>query len=357
METTKNPVQLSFEGAISIFIAIFAWVAPELGWEQRAILVLIACALAIHIANRLDTSLVRKIGISASANVLLVAVTWRHIWESFHADFPFVTGEAALSRIIIACVVCTAACCAYLFLMRPQYRRRKVIPVQLIAFGLSVAALGVLTATIGAIWQFQRNWNFSAQIPELTGALPAPPSVPPISTQPAPLQLPGPSHVEPTAQTLNAEEIATRTAIWDSVINVNIRDLSSTLKDLQDLALSWQDQVRTFEGRQNLNNSIYTAVGAYNKASSNLETLRNEYPAYRDILDDLHQPHRDELNKAAGDFSQSIREVPKDAPQNFEIQIRPFAGAFVRELDKTRLWLNNLINTAGARRQALREVK
>jgi hypothetical protein len=192
----KRPL-LSIEGAISILVGLLA-AAADMSWELRAILVAFAIGLAIHISRRfVPSNVAKRLGFAITGIVGLVLVTWRPIWEGFHKDFPSVTGETALSRIIIAAVVCAVGYSGYRLLIRPRGRGYRLIPAQLMAFGASVIGLGLFAVAIGLLWQFQQNRMMGITVensptllpapnnPQITQA-PAPPALPPPTTAPSP---------------------------------------------------------------------------------------------------------------------------------------------------------------------------
>ncbi len=172
------------------------------------------------------------------------------------------------------------------------------------------------------------------------------PAGPPLQTTP---QLP---------QTkLSSEEVATKISIWDSVINSNLHTLVDDFNAL-DLAQSrWPRLVNTPDGRRQLYQDITNAVAAYAAASKDLDILRSEYPNYQDVADALAQPHRSDLERAASNFADAISKVPQDPPPNFEVQLRPLAGALRREMDATQSWLHTLGVTANQNHKALSEEK
>jgi hypothetical protein len=192
----ENRPLLSIEGAISIMVGLLA-AAADMSWELRAILVAFAIGLAIHISRRVaPINAVKRFGFAIGGVVGLIVVTWRPIWEGFHKDFPEVTGETALSRIIIAVVVCAVGFAGYRFLIRPRGRGYRLIPAQLMAFGVSVIGLGLFAVAVGLLWQFQQNRAMGITIENSPTLLPAP-NTPQITQAPAPQALPAPSQEVP----------------------------------------------------------------------------------------------------------------------------------------------------------------
>lgn len=107
---------LSLEALIGLFAGFFLGLV-EMNWEFRGLGVFFTAALAIHIAKQLDTSLVGKFGFAVFGITLLLLGTYHSIWMSFHNDFPSVTGETALSRIIEFCCLASSGIASYVFLI------------------------------------------------------------------------------------------------------------------------------------------------------------------------------------------------------------------------------------------------
>ena len=191
----ENKPLLSIEAALGILVALIAAIA-DLGWELRSILVAFAVGLVAHIARRLNGGAMKRFGLAVVVIVALFLVTWRPIWEDFHKNFPRVGVEAALSRVVIAAVVFAIGLAGYWFIIRPRGKGWRVIPVQLMTFGVCVVGLGLGATAIGLIWQFQQNHAIG--IPPATGPtlLPAPSSLPQLQkpSQPA---LPAPPAAVP----------------------------------------------------------------------------------------------------------------------------------------------------------------
>jgi hypothetical protein len=101
----KKPL-LSLEGAAGIFFGLAAAIG-ELSWAFRTILLGFAVGLAIHIARKLPIKEMLRFVSATIAIAILGAATWRPIWEGFHKDFPDVSGETVLSRIIMAAAFVT----------------------------------------------------------------------------------------------------------------------------------------------------------------------------------------------------------------------------------------------------------
>jgi hypothetical protein len=195
MEYNRRKTSISFEALVGLFVALLAGVA-ELSWELRTLGVLFASLVSVHIAKRFDGALLKKIVIAAAAIGLLLISTWRPTWKSFHEDFPTITGETVLSRIIIFVALFAAGLAAYAFLFRSRREGRRLIPAQLMAFGMCLVALGAAAGAIGLLWQFQQNREMEILSKVGPNLLPAP-DIPQIAQTPVLQALPAP---EPQSQ-------------------------------------------------------------------------------------------------------------------------------------------------------------
>ena len=182
---------LSLEMLLGLLVGLIPGLV-EMNWEIHGLLVLFAMGLTLHIATRLEVRLAGKIIFAAIILGILVFGSYRSIWSSFHEEFPAVTGEGALSRIIefFSLVVCCIA--AYIFLIRPRGKKGyRVLPAQLIAFGFCVIAAGLIPVAIGLAWQFQQNWAAGIKpsgAPIFTVGPPQITQTPPLPALPAPQQ-------------------------------------------------------------------------------------------------------------------------------------------------------------------------
>jgi len=148
---------ISTEACIGILLGLVAWVI-ELTWEIRGLFTLIAAALVVHIARRLEYNRLIRAAIATILICILVAGTYRPIWAGFRDDFPEIGSETDLFRIIQFSVVAACAIAGYIFLVRPRGKEGyRVLPAQLIAFGAVVVAVGFVPIAIGLAWQFRQR--------------------------------------------------------------------------------------------------------------------------------------------------------------------------------------------------------
>jgi hypothetical protein len=186
---------ISLETLIGLFVGLFPGLI-QMSWEFRALGLVFAIVLAVHIAGRLEVSRLSKIAIRTIAIGMLLDGTWLPIWIGFHADFPDITRETAVARIIEFCAVAACGIAVYVFLIRPQGRKGyRVLPAQVITVGICMVGAGFLTALIGLGWQYQQNWaagispsgapTFTIGRPQITQASP-PPALPPPQHPPEP---------------------------------------------------------------------------------------------------------------------------------------------------------------------------
>lgn len=193
MQDTKLSALLSLEGTIGLAVGLYLGLA-DMTWELRAFGVSVTCLLVVDIAGRVERSVWIKLAILIGGIGLLVNGTWERIWQGFHESFPEVTAETVLFRIIVVASIAVCCIAAYTFLIRPWGKEGyRVLPAQLIAFGMSIVGIGFLTALVGLAWQFQQNWavgikpsgapTFSVGPPRIAQP-PSPPALPPPSRQP-----------------------------------------------------------------------------------------------------------------------------------------------------------------------------
>jgi hypothetical protein len=165
-------------------------------WWLRALGVLGTCVLAIHTGLRTEARAAR-IAFPLLTIGVLVSGTWEPIWNGFHETFPAASEESALASIIEFCAVATSLFSFYFLILRPRILRGyKVLPAQVIAFGMSMVGVGLLTAAFGLFWQFRQNWNagispagapvFSIVKPQIQQTAPNPALPPPRPTEPTP---------------------------------------------------------------------------------------------------------------------------------------------------------------------------
>lgn len=181
---------LSLETLIGLFVGLLVGLV-EMSWELRSLGVLFTAGLAVHIAKRLDVHWLAKIAIAVVGIGVLAAGTWRPIWTGFHEDFPSVTGQQVLARIIEFATLAASAFAAYVFLIRPRGKKGyRVLPAQVIAFGACVMVCGLAAVAIGLIWQFQQNWAAGIKPSGAPTFTIGPPQIAPPAATPA---LPPPS--------------------------------------------------------------------------------------------------------------------------------------------------------------------
>lgn len=174
---------VSLETSIGIFVGLVLGIV-DMNWELRSLGVLVASGLAIHIVRRFDATILLKIVIAAVAIGLLITGTYRQIWASFTEDFPTVTGEAALTRIIefLSATIGVTSC--YIFLIRPRsLKGYRVLPAQLIAFGFALVAAGSIPIAVGLLWQFQQNRAAGVSLTGAPVSSPSPAALPAIGPQ------------------------------------------------------------------------------------------------------------------------------------------------------------------------------
>jgi hypothetical protein len=159
MENPKGSSLLSPDAAITLVLGLAIGLIPDMDWWLRALGVLGTAILALHTARRL-TSLRLKIGFPVGVVAFLLFGAWHPIWRGFHDAFPTVTEEDALAKIIEFAAIVVSGIAGFFFLLRPREKEGyRVLPAQVMAFGMCLVGAGFLTALIGLGWQFRQNWT------------------------------------------------------------------------------------------------------------------------------------------------------------------------------------------------------
>lgn len=247
---------LSLEALIGLFAGLLVGLV-EMNWELRGLGVISTAGLAIHIAKQLDIGLARQIAFALGSICILLSGTWHPIWISFHEDFPTVTGEEALSRIIVFCTLAACGIAGYVFLIRPRGKEGyRVLPAQLIAFGACVMAVGLFAVMAGLGWQFKQNWA-SGVTPTGAPVLIQPALPVPQVTQ----RSPSPALPPPPQRIPSAVETAPQLFSGYDLTPNGIRVLADELYKIKDALPSTVDLQRTFsEGSSGpLTSSIFRA--------------------------------------------------------------------------------------------------
>jgi hypothetical protein len=162
-----------------------------------------------------------------------------------------------------------------------------------------------------------------------------------------------PSQKKDDSTPLTAEERATKISIWDSVINSNLHVLIDAFNTLDLSQTRWTQLIKTADGRRQLYQDITNPTAAYVGASKDLEILRSEYRNFPDVDAVLDQPGKSELERTASNFANAISRIPENAPPNFDVQLRPLAGALKIQMDATQKWLQTVSTAANQNRKAL----
>jgi hypothetical protein len=193
MEDTRGSTLLSPETGITLVLGLAVGLIPDMDWWLRALGVFGTVILALHTAMRL-TNLRLKIAFPLGVVTFLVLGSWHSIWKGFHDAFPAVTEDDALSKIIEFSAVTVSGIAGYFFLLRPREKEGyRVLPAQVLAFGICLIGVGFFTALVGLGWQFKQNWaagikpngapTFTLVTPQITQSPPLP-ALPPPQGQP-----------------------------------------------------------------------------------------------------------------------------------------------------------------------------
>jgi hypothetical protein len=102
---------------------------------------------------------------------------------------------------------------------------------------------------------------------------------------------------------------------------------------------------------------IWTEPAAPPIVMSEVRSVMSEYPGDQDVAYALDQPYRESLSKAIQDFADEINEAPQPLPPDYDVKLRPLAGALKREMNLMQGWLSHLGQIANEQRAALSEIK
>src|SRR5580658_4886658 len=137
---------LSVEAAATLVAGLVVGLIPEMSWWLRALGVMGTGVLAIHTGKRIEQPIALRIGFPLATIIILVLGTTQSIWFGFHADFPAVTEDGSFKNRRVLCS-CRRWRLLLHFLLRPrQLDGYRVLPAQVIAFSISMMAVGLLTA-------------------------------------------------------------------------------------------------------------------------------------------------------------------------------------------------------------------
>jgi hypothetical protein len=101
------------------------------------------CILSIHTGLRFERKAL-KIAFPVLTVIALACGTWEPIWEGFNENFPAALEESALATIVEFFAVTASGISFYFLILRPRrLRGYMVLPAQVIAFGISMIALGL----------------------------------------------------------------------------------------------------------------------------------------------------------------------------------------------------------------------
>jgi hypothetical protein len=188
MVSHKSAPLFSVEAAAALALGLTVGLIPEMEWWLRALGVLATCALAIHTGYRIEGPFLKRLIFPFVIIIALLSGTWRSMWNGFHQDFPEVTNEAVVAKIVEFSAVAICCLAGYFFILRPRAKEGyRLLPAQVMAFGACIVAAGFVTLLVGLGWQFQQNWAagikptgapiFTVGPPQITQAAP-PPALP-----------------------------------------------------------------------------------------------------------------------------------------------------------------------------------
>ena len=151
----------------------------------------------------------------------------------------------------------------------------------------------------------------------------------------------------------NSEEIAIRSDLWRT-IQRNVDGVVRAYNYSDTLLGKWEDQIPL--NKKDYLRELSDLRGLIVATSNKIQELRRDYPNYQDISAVLDQPYVGPLLNSIDDFSLAVSSLPDELPPNYQITIRPKAGAVLRETKGMLAWISNVRTTAGIKQKELSEM-
>lgn len=85
------------------------------------------------------------------------------------------------------------------------------------------------------------------------------------------------------------------------------------------------------------------------EASQKLESLRQGYPEFSELSDLLMQRHTGAVIAAIDRLTAVVQSPPSQLPVDYEIQVRPYAGALTSDFEVLRTWFDRVRESAAKR--------
>jgi hypothetical protein len=162
-----------------------------------------------------------------------------------------------------------------------------------------------------------------------------------------------PSLSQQPQTTLSADEIAIRSDLWRT-IQKNVDGVVKAYNYSDTLLGKWEDQIPL--NKKDYLRELRDLRGLIVAASDKIQELRRDYPSYQDISAVLDQPYVGPLLNSIDNFSLAISSLPDELPPNYQITIRPKAGAVLRETKGMLAWITKVRTTAGIKQKELSEM-
>ena len=85
------------------------------------------------------------------------------------------------------------------------------------------------------------------------------------------------------------------------------------------------------------------------EASDNIEKLRRSYPNFQDVYTAIDQPYLGPLLDSIDNLSKAISILPESLPPNYQMTIRPLAGAVRVQMNNFLEWTSDVRSMAEAK--------
>ena len=166
--------------------------------------------------------------------------------------------------------------------------------------------------------------------------------------------------VERPKSTMNAEEIATRIEVWQT-IDDKMNTLAGVINQGQTILDLWANRMKSERP------TVIPAFDQFNRSltsvKNELETLRKSYPDYADVADSLKETAYvrapvpvtifDKLLHSMQALWNELQNMPDPPPQNYVDSMRAYTGAFRRDLAILSAWQSTTRSRAKAKQKEL----
>jgi hypothetical protein len=144
----------------------------------------------------------------------------------------------------------------------------------------------------------------------------------------------------PSAPDLSPADRATNLEIWKSVNDDCLRMFANTYNLLDGSLSYWSRNIKT--ARAAFASSLSDVQEGLRQASTCLDKLRRENPAYKDISEILVQPYTSLTQGAIENFLKAINGLRQTLPENYDAIPRQPVGELRVEATKLVNWMGDL---------------